>query len=106
MKPHPIAVDNYFVNREDTPLDKDGKPNYECLEAIDIRQFNQDMCDLLEGRRVEMPRFNFKTGKREYRGDYLQLGSEDILVIEGIHGLNDKLSYALPRESKFKIRCV
>ena len=103
MKPHPIAVDNYFVNREDTPLDKDGKPNYECLEAIDIRQFNQDMCDLLEGRRVEMPRFNFKTGKREYRGDYLQLGSEDILVIEGIHGLNDKLSYALPRESKFKI---
>ena len=103
MKPHPIAVDNYFVNREATPLDKDGKPNYECLEAIDIRQFNQDMCDLLEGRRVEMPRFNFKTGKREYRGDYLQLGSEDILVIEGIHGLNDKLSYALPRESKFKI---
>ena len=96
-------MDNYFVNREDTPLDKDGKPNYECLEAIDIRQFNQDMCDLLEGRRVEMPRFNFKTGKREYRGDYLQLGSEDILVIEGIHGLNDKLSYALPRESKFKI---
>ena len=79
------------------------RQNYECLEAIDIRQFNQDMCDLLEGRRVEMPRFNFKTGKREYRGDYLQLGSEDILVIEGIHGLNDKLSYALPRESKFKI---
>lgn len=103
MKPHPIAVDNYFVNREDTPLDEEGKPNYECLEAIDIERFNQDMCWLLEGKRVELPYFNFKTGKREYRGDYLQLGPEDILVIEGIHGLNDALSYALPRESKFKI---
>lgn len=103
MKPHPIAVDNYFVNRENTPLDEEGKPNYECLEAIDIKQFNEDMCRLLEGERVELPYFNFKTGKREYRGDYLQLGPEDILVIEGIHGLNDALSYALPRESKFKI---
>ncbi len=103
MKPHPIAVDNYFVNREDTPLDEEGKPNYECLEAIDIQKFNEDMCRLLAGERVELPYFNFKTGKREYRGDYLQLGPEDILVIEGIHGLNDALSYALPRESKFKI---
>lgn len=103
MKPHPIAVDNYFVNREDTPLDEEGKPNYECLEAIDIQKFNEDMCRLLAGERVELPYFNFKTGKREYRGDYLQLGAEDILVIEGIHGLNDALSYALPRESKFKI---
>ncbi len=103
MRPHPIAVDNYFVDREHTPLDEFGEKNYECLEAIDVEQFNKDMLALLAGERVELPVFNFKTGKREYKGDFLQLGSEDILVIEGIHGLNDKLSYALPKESKFKI---
>lgn len=103
MKPHPIAVDNYFINREDTPLDEFGEKNYECLEAIDVEQFNKDMLDLLDGKRVELPVYNFKTGFREYKGDYLQLGEDDILVIEGIHGLNDRLSYALPKESKFKI---
>ena len=102
-KPHPIAVDNYFVNRENTPLDEFGEKDYECLEAIDVEQFNRDMLALLSGERVELPVFNFKTGKREYKGDFLQLGKDDILVIEGIHGLNDKLSYALPKESKFKI---
>ena len=95
MKPHPIAVDNYFVNREHTPLDEFGEKDYECLEAIDVEQFNKDMLALLNGERVELPVFNFKTGQREYKGDFLQLGKEDILVIEGIHGLNDKLSYAL-----------
>lgn len=103
MRPHPIAVDNYFVDREYTPLDEFGEKNYECLEAIDVEQFNRDMLALLAGERVELPVFNFKTGKREYKGDFLQLGTDDILVIEGIHGLNDKLSYALPKESKFKI---
>lgn len=103
LKPHPIAVDNYFVDREKTPRDEFGEKNYECLEAIDVEQFNKDMLALLKGERVEMPVFNFKTGQREYRGDFLQLGKDDILVIEGIHGLNDKLSYALPKESKFKI---
>lgn len=103
LKPHPIAVDNYFVNREMTPLDEYGEKNYECLEAIDVEQFNKDMLGLLSGKRVELPVFNFKTGQREYNGNYMQLGKDDILVIEGIHGLNDKLSYALPRESKFKI---
>ena len=103
LKPHPIAVDNYFVDREHTPLDEYGEKNYECLEALDVEQFNKDMLDLLEGKRVDMPTYNFKTGHREYKGDFLQLGKEDILVIEGIHGLNDKLSYALPKESKFKI---
>ena len=102
-KPHPIAVDNYFVNRENTPLDEFGEKDYECLEAIDVEQFNRDMLALLSGERVELPVFNFKTGTREYKGDFLQLGKDDILVIEGIHGLNDKLSYALPKESKFKI---
>lgn len=103
LKPHPIAVDNYFVNRDATPMDEDGKPNYECLEAIDVKKFNEDMTALLRGERVELPVFNFVTGLREYRGDYCQLGENDILVIEGIHCLNDQLSYSLPKENKFKI---
>ncbi|HIX59363.1 MAG TPA: nucleoside kinase [Candidatus Blautia gallistercoris] len=103
LKPHPIAMDNYFKNREDTPLDAFGEKNFECLEAIDVEQFNRDMTDLLDGKRVELPEFNFKTGHREYKGNYLQLGREDVLVLEGIHGLNQKLSYSLPEESKFKI---
>ena len=103
LKPHPIAVDDYFVNRELTPRDENGDYNFECLEAIDVERFNNDMLDLLAGKTVEMPRFNFKTGQREYRGDFKNLGPDDILVIEGIHGLNDKMSYALPQESKYKI---
>lgn len=103
LRPHPIAVDNYFVNRPDTPLDENGNYNFECLEAIDVKQFNEDMVRLLKGEEVELPYFNFKTGQREYRGDCLKLGKEDVLVIEGIHCLNDKLSSSLPTESKFKI---
>ncbi|WP_271716141.1 nucleoside kinase [Anaeromicropila herbilytica] len=103
LKPHPIAVDDYFVNRDLTPLDKDGKPNFESILAVDVEQFNKDMTDLLNGKTVELPTYNFKSGIREYKGNYKTLGKDDILVIEGIHGLNDKLSYSLPRESKFKI---
>lgn len=101
--PHPIAVDNYFVNREDTPRDEDGEYNYECIEAIDTKQLNQDLTRLLNGEEVELPRFNFKSGKREYRGNMLKLGPDDVLVIEGIHGLNDKLTAELPKENKYKI---
>jgi uridine kinase len=101
--PHPIALDNYFVNREQTPRDEKGDYNFECLEAIDVKLFNENMVRLLAGERVELPAFNFKIGQREYRGDYLELGEDDILVIEGIHGLNEKMSYALPEESKYKI---
>lgn len=103
MNPHPIAVDNYFKNRVDTPLDEYGEKNYECLEAIDVDLFNKDMLSLLKGEKVELPEYNFKTGIREYHGDFLKLDEDDVLVIEGIHGLNDKLSYALPSENKFKI---
>lgn len=103
LNPHPIAVDDYFVNREDTPLDENGKYNFETIDALDIEQFNLDMNRLLKGERVEIPTFNFKIGKREYKGNYKQLSPDDILVIEGIHCLNDKLSYTLPQESKFKI---
>ena len=101
--PHPIAVDNYFVNRVNSPRDENGDYDYESLECIDVKQFNQDMTDLLAGRQVAMPTYNFLTGEREYRGDWLKLGDGDILVIEGIHCLNEKLSYSLPKENKFKI---
>ncbi len=103
LTPHPIALDDYFVNRQDTPKDENGEYNFECLEAIDLKQFNKDMTELLEGKTVELPSFNFKTGTREYRGNYKTLGPDDVLVIEGIHGLNDATSYALPNESKYKI---
>lgn len=101
--PHPIALDNYFVDRELTPRDEKGDYNFECLGAIDVKLFNDNMVSLLGGERVELPSFNFKVGRREYKGDYMQLEESDILVIEGIHGLNEKMSYALPEESKFKI---
>ncbi|MBO5055916.1 MAG: nucleoside kinase [Lachnospiraceae bacterium] len=101
--PHPIALDDYFVNRDKTPRDENGDYNFECLEAIDIKQFNEDMTRLLNGEIVELPSFNFKTGIREYKGNFKKLGPEDILVIEGIHGLNPATTYSLPDESKFKI---
>lgn len=103
MNPHPIGVDDYFVNRVDSPRDANGNYNYEILECLDIKQFNEDMTNLLNGKTVEMPRYNFVTGMREYKGDFLTMGDDDILVIEGIHCLNDRLSYTLPKESKFKI---
>ncbi len=103
MTPHPIGLDDYFVDREFTPRDEKGDYNFECLEAIDVEGFNRDMCALLAGETVNMPTFNFKTGKREYKGNTLTLGKEDILVIEGIHGLNGKVSHALPEESKYRI---
>lgn len=103
LRPHPIALDDYYVDREKSPRDENGNYDFERLECIDIEQFNKDMTCLLNGETVDMPSFNFKTGKREYRGKKLKLNENDILVIEGIHGLNDKLSYSLPSESKFRI---
>lgn len=104
LKPHPIACDNYFVEREETPRDADGKYNFECLEALDTKLFNEHMNRLLAGETVEIPEFNFVTGRKEYKGNQiLTLGAEDVLVIEGIHCLNDAMSYELPAENKFKI---
>ncbi|MDD6036033.1 MAG: nucleoside kinase [Lachnospiraceae bacterium] len=103
LHPHPIAVDDYFVDREKTPRDADGNYDFESLAAIDVDQFNADMTALLRGEEVELPSFNFKIGKREYKGNVKKLGKDDILVIEGIHGLNDLLSHSLPRKNKFKI---
>ena len=103
LRPHPLEVDNYFKNREDTPRDEKGELDFESLDAMDIEKFNEDMLALLNGEEVEIPSFNFKTGQREYNGNFLKLGKDDILVIEGIHCLNDKLSYKLPNDSRYKI---
>lgn len=103
LKPHPIAVDNYFVNREDTPKDEDGNYNFECLEAIDVEKFNEDMQALLAGEEVYLPIFNFKTGTRSYDTKPKRLGENDILVIEGIHCLNPKLTEKLSDANKFRI---
>ena len=100
---NPGEGDNYFVERVDTPKDENGQYNFECLEAMDIELFNQQMSALLRGEEVYMPTFNFITGTKEYKGNSLKLGPEDVLVIEGIHCLNDALSYSLPAENKFKI---
>ena len=102
-KPHPLSLDDYYVDRELCPKHPDGSFDFECLESIDVKLFNEDMNRLLKGEAVDMPSFNFKTGKREYRGRKLVLGPDDILVIEGIHGLNDRLSQLIPSEHKFKI---
>lgn len=98
LRPHAIATDNYFKNREDTPRDEDGNYDFEGLGAMDVEQFNQDMVRLLRGETVEIPSFNFKKGAREYNGNFLTLGEGDVLVIEGIHCLNEKFTYSLPRE--------
>ncbi|MCR5451771.1 MAG: nucleoside kinase [Lachnospiraceae bacterium] len=103
LKPHPVALDNYYFNRDQMPLDEFGEKDFEAIEGLDIELFNNDMQALLRGERVELPTFNFNIGKREYKGNYMQLSENDVLVLEGIHGLNDKLSYTLPKESKFKV---
>jgi len=103
LKPVTISVDNYFVEREDTPKDENGEYDFECIEAIDLDLFNKHLLQLLDGKEVEMPTFNFHTGKKEYLGDKIKLGKDDILVIEGIHCLNDKLTSQIPKSRKYKI---
>jgi uridine kinase len=103
LTPHPIGVDNYFVNREKTPLNDDGSYNFECIEAIDTHSFNQDMQGLLDGEKVDLPSFDFKTGRRSYDNNHKQLGEHDVLVIEGIHCLNPIMTAALKDEHKYKI---
>ena len=103
LNPHPFPLDDYYKNRDICPRDENGELDLECLDALDVELFNHDMNELLAGKTVNLPIFNFKTGKREYKDKLMTLGKDDVLVIEGIHGLNDKLSYSLPIESKFKI---
>lgn len=103
MIPHAIAADNYFVNREDNPKDENGNYDFECLGAMDLKLLNNDVTGLLEGNRVELPEFNFKTGRREYHGNYLQIGEKDVLIMEGIHSLNPEMTYKLDKNDKYKI---
>lgn len=103
LNPHPIPMDSYFVNREDTPLDEDGKLDYEVVEAVDVKFFNEQMTALLSGEQVELPDFDFVVGKRIFNGKYLQMKEDDVLIIEGIHCLNDAVSYSLPTDRKYKI---
>lgn len=103
LTPHPISLDNYYLDRDQMPLDEYGNKDFEALEGLDIERFNSDMTRLLNGEKVTLPLFNFTLGRRADAGLDMQLGKSDVLVIEGIHGLNDKLSYTLPKESKFKI---
>lgn len=103
LKPHVISIDDYFVNRDKTPIDEYGEYDFEALEAIDIELFNQHMKALIDGKAVEIPSFNFVKGIREYHGRKIRLAEDEVLIIEGIHGLNEKLSYAIPKENKFKI---
>lgn len=103
IKPVTISVDNYFVEREDNPKDEHGNYDFECIEALDLKLFNSQLVDLLAGKEVKLPTFNFTTGKKEYRGNTLKLKDDEILVIEGIHCMNDKLTSLIPKENKFKV---
>lgn len=103
MKPVVISMDNYFVNREDTPRDENGDWDFEHLHALDLNLFRQDLSDLLDGKEISLPSFNFETGKREYRGNKLQLQDDTICIIEGLHALNPELIPNIPRQATFKI---
>lgn len=103
LTPHAVSLDNFYLNRDQMPLDENGEKDFEALEGLDIELFNDDMTKLLNGERVVLPIFDFTAGKRSAEGIPMQLGKNDVLVLEGIHGLNDALSYTLPKESKYKI---
>lgn len=103
LKPYPISLDNYFVDREDTPLDENGNYDYESLYALDLELFNQQLQALLRGEEVELPRFNFSIGKKEFKGDKLKIEENTILILEGIHALNPELTPHIPDNKKFKI---
>ena len=103
LNPHPISVDNYFLDRELAPLDENGKKDFESIKCVDVELFNNDMLKLLDGETIQLPRYNFFTGKREYKGDFCRLKPNDVLVIEGIHCLNDEMSYALSEDAKYRI---
>ena len=103
LKPVTISMDNYFVEREDNPKDENGEYDFECIEAIDTKLLNKDLTALLNGETIKVPTFNFKSGKKEYNGETMALKDDEILVIEGIHCLNDKLTFHIPNEQKFKI---
>ncbi len=103
LRPMPISMDDYYKNRKDTPRKADGSYDFETIEAIDLELFNTQLMSLLKGERVKVPKFNFRTGCREYRGKELQMAENSILVVEGIHGLNERLTASIPEENKIKL---
>lgn len=103
LHPVTISLDDYFVNRVDTPRDEKGEYDFESIYALDLALFNKQMNQLLAGEEIELPYYNFETGQREFRGNRISLKPDDILVIEGIHGLNPELTKMIPEEQKFKI---
>ena len=102
-KPHVISLDNYYVGREKTPRDENGDYDYECLEALDVAQLNDHLLRLFKGEEILVPSYDFKEGKQYFTGKTLKLSERDILIMEGIHGLNDKLTHLIPDDTKFKI---
>ena len=102
-RPVAISLDNYYLNREDVPLGEDGTPDLECLESIDVPLFNEQLVELLAGREVEIPQYSFYTKCRETQGVKMRVSTDDILIVEGIHGLNDQLSCDIPSELKFRV---
>jgi len=103
LRPRVIGLDDYYINRDQTPLDEFGKPDFESIRAIDVVQFNYDLQRLIAGEQVEMPKYNFLTGQREYKGNFMRLDEDDVLVIEGLHGLNPQLAEGIADDKKFKI---
>jgi uridine kinase len=103
LSPVAISVDNYFVNRDKTPRDEKGEFDFEHIEAIDLELFNQHLADLVAGQKISLPRFNFEQGIKEFPGDFLQLKGDQVVILEGIHCLNPRLTAAIPVENKFKI---
>ena len=102
-QPVAVSLDDYYLNREDVPLGADGLPDLECLESIDVPLFNEQLVDLLAGREADVPRYSFHTKRREETGRRLALCDDDVLIVEGIHGLNDALSSDVPSELKFRV---
>ena len=103
LRPVTISLDNYFVNRDNTPLDEHGEKDYEHIDALDLQLFNKHLKYLLNGETIELPYYNFEKGKREYRGEKIQLGENGILLIEGIHGLNPRLTSQIPDNQKYRL---
>ena len=103
IKSKTISVDNYFVERKDTPKDENGNYDFETIKAIDTKLLNNDLLKLLDGKEIDMPIFNFHEGKKEYNGNKMHLGKDEVLIMEGIHCLNDELTFLISKEQKFKI---
>ncbi len=103
IKTHPIGIDDYYVNREDTPRDENGEYDFECIQALDLKLFNKHLTKLLEGGKIELPTFNFVTGEREYHGKTMSLEKDEIIIVEGLHALNDELTSSIENRYKYKI---